>query len=446
LGRNLESSWNETLTTALAAAAGRDVLLFYERREDLSVIVTDRTRPRSIHTYTCGAAASEADRRMAYQADPAAEDLRRLVVLALDDRPRLPGASSPGRGAEPPPPMLSADQASRIVSELVDRTVRIHRGATATARWVGFEQHVRVARGGQSLVEDVRTAARIRVEARISGPDAPVEAVVESVLSADHPISREKAIGLAHQVTERLERRLEAVEPTPGAATVVFAPAVGGILIHEIVGHALEADVAAGGGSWLTRYKERWIPEGLTVVDDPRRSRAAWRFDDEGEPARATPLLRGGRVAGWLHDRRTAADSGQRTTGHGRRASFRETVRPRMGATFLAAGELRPEEVIEGARDGVYVRRMEAATTDPGTGRATFRVTDADLILGGRIDRPLRPFLLRIDGRSTLRNMTRVADDLRFDTCIGSCHHDGQTLAISVGAPTFCIGVAEVAP
>jgi TldD protein len=117
-----------------------------------------------------------------------------------------------------------------------------------------------------------------------------------------------------------------------------------------------------------------------------------------------------------------------------------------MGATFAAAGALSPEEILEGVRKGIYVRRMEAASTDPRRGRAVFRVSDADLIRSGRLEQPLHPHLLHVDGPKTLRNVTGVADDLLFDTCIGSCHRDGQALAISVGAPTICIGVAEVAP
>ena len=445
MSRNLEISWNGALTGAAGSEPEKGIQLFYERREDLVLTVTDRTRPVSGHTYTCGAAALGPNGRAAFQSDPVPDDMARLAALVADDRPRVPAAARNRTGADAAPSMLNPDEAARIVAELADRAARIQRGAAVSARWVGFEQRVRVARSGGPVVRDVRSAARVRVEARMQHGDTMAEAVAEAALTPDRPGSREKLIGLAHQVTERLERRLDAAEPPAGEACVVMAPGAGGVLIHELVGHALEADVVLAGDSWLSRFKERWIPEDLTVIDDPRRGRAAWRFDDEGEPARATPLLRGGRVAGWLHDRATAARSGQRTTGHGRRASFREPILPRMGATFVAPGSLSPEEVIEGAREGVYVRRMEAARTDPRAGRAVFRVSDADLILGGRVGRPLEPFLLHVDGQAALRGLTRVADDLRFDTCIGSCHRDGQPLAISVGAPTFCIGVAEVA-
>ena len=132
------------------------------------------------------------------------------------------------------------------------------------------------------------------------------------------------------------------------------------------------------------------------------------------------------------------------TTGHGRRASYRDPVQPRMGCTFIAAGRLAPEEVVEGIGEGTYVRRMEAANVDPRSGRATFRVTDADRIREGRLAEPLRPHLIAVEGTGLLQGIDRIASDLSFDTCIGSCHRDGQTIAVSVGAPTIRIGLVKV--
>jgi TldD protein len=217
------------------------------------------------------------------------------------------------------------------------------------------------------------------------------------------------------------------------------------VLIHEIVGHALEADVVLDGRSWLAEEDGRVAPSELLILDDPRRGRAAWRIDDEGQRARPVPLIRSGRVAGRLHDLRTAGRSGESSTGHGRCASYREPVRPRMGCTFVAAGRWSPDEILNSVDHGVYIRRMEAASVDLSSGRAIFRVTDSDRIVGGKRDAPLHPHLLVVEGRSALAGMDRVADDLAFDTCVGSCIRVGQALAMSVGAPTICIGRTWVA-
>ena len=225
---------------------------------------------------------------------------------------------------------------------------------------------------------------------------------------------------------------------------VVLAPGVGGVLVHEIVGHALEADRVLSGDSWLGLLEDPIAPRELAIVDDPRRGRAAWRIDDEGEPSLPTALIRDGRVAGWLHDSRTAQAANKPPTGHGRCSSYREPIQPRMGCTFVAPGKHEPAELLQGVREGVYVRRMEAGTTDTRSGRAVFRVTDSDRIQNGRIDAPLRPHLLFVNGARVLAAADRIANDLAFDSCIGSCHRKGQPLSISVGAPTMWIGLAEI--
>jgi TldD protein len=238
--------------------------------------------------------------------------------------------------------------------------------------------------------------------------------------------------------------RLKAEEAPAGRCSAVLAPGVGGILVHEIVGHALEADTVLRNGSWLAQLEEPFAPRQLSVLDDPRRGRGAWSVDDEAEAAREIPLIRDGRVAGWLHDGASARFTGQQPTGHGRCSSFREPVMPRMGCTFIASGDLAAEELLQGIEHGVYIRRMEAANTDTTKGSALFRITDSDRIRNGRLEAALKSHLLRLEGKDALASMHQIGDDLRFDTCVGTCHRDGQPLAISVGAPTIRIDNAWV--
>jgi TldD protein len=245
-------------------------------------------------------------------------------------------------------------------------------------------------------------------------------------------------------LAERAEARLGAGDAPPGETVIVTGPGVGGVLAHELIGHALEADTVIRDGSALAAVAGPVAPPDFTVIDDPRRGRGAWRRDDEGVECRATPLIEGGRVSGYLHDLATAARLRRPATGHGRRSSFREPVRPRMGCTFLAPGRLEPEEVLDGIATGIYVRRMTSASTDTLSGAARFLVTDADSIDHGRLGQPLRPFLLELRASHALPSIDRIGRDLAFDTCIGSCVRDGQPLATSVGAPTFRIGVARV--
>lgn len=439
-----DSQWAEALAGAVRSArnAGERRSLFLEKREDLAVSFARGRSPAAVHTFWSGMAARTASRagQLAYRSNPAPDDAVRLLN---DPHPGHERASDAKATADEPA-VLAISTLEECFSAVEQILTGFHPEIALTARGVAFEQRIMVARADRSAVEDIRRGSRIRVECMLVRGDRRSVAVGEAVLAEESRENLRRVESVARSLAERIERRLDARIRPAGQMPVVFAPGVGGVLVHEIVGHALEADEVLEEGSWLAELEEQVAPTGLLVLDDPRRGRASWRIDDEAEEARPTPLVRDGRVAGWLLDRATADRTGRTTTGHGRCSSFRERVRPRMGCTFVAPGGCKAQEVISGVQKGIYVRRMEAGKTDIRTGRALFRVTDADLIRNGALDAPLLPHLLRVDGAAALSTADRVADDLQFDSCIGSCHRDGQPLAISVGAPTFCIGRAGV--
>jgi len=438
-------SWNDSLGQAIArfSPENRGLTLFHEQRDDLVVRATDLEPPVSSYTRLSGIAAAVSDTGQyssVHFSNPAPDDVTALVeCLFSADRPVPTGNGGPMPASE----TLSPTRAARILAELVTARGDGVPGLSLSARFVAFEQRIRVARSDTPVAEDLRTAARVRLEARIARQGNRSLAVGEVVLGLERATETDLLRTTLRTTVGRAERRLGARPVAAAELPVVLAPGVGGVLVHEIVGHALEGDVARR-GSWLNQRNKQVASECLGVLDDPRRGRAAWITDDEGERSGATALIVEGSVAGRLHDRRSAGHDEQSPTGHGRRSGFREPVLPRMGCTFVTPGRFQHEEVLESVKHGLYVRRMEAATTDPCTGRAVFRVTDADRLENGQLTVPLNPFLLEIDGPSALKSTLRVASDLTFDTCIGSCHREGQPLAISVGAPTISIGVAGV--
>jgi len=397
-----------------------------------------RTRGLAVRgPFGCGLAA--------YRADPDPADPERLAV-AMRTPGRVPDfpVTPPRKGqAGRETDGLPRSEAIDLLNRAIGETQRVHPSAEVHARWIGFDQRVTIAWPGGEIVEDRRSGGRVRLEARVIVGGRPVVAVAEAV--GIEPGGADFA-RLAAGVIERLSAQSMARPVVSGRRPVVLAPGIGGILVHELVGHALEGDICFARGSWLARATEgaRVASRELTVIDDPRRGRGAWRIDDEGQPPRPTALIRNGSVAGCLFDLESAHRSNRRSTGHGRRASYREPVLPRMGCTFVTAGRFRPEQVVEGVEDGVYVRRMEAASTDPRSGAAVFRVTDANRIRHGKLEAPLQSHILHVEGREVLLGIDRIANDLAFDTCVGSCVRDGQPLAISVGAPTIRIGMVNV--
>ena len=417
-------------------ASDRGAGLFQEDREDLRIVASLEGVLEVVHTRLAGLSASggglSGER---FVSDPEPED---AAALARGVPP--PSRSPEAFGEHRPSPRLDPSAARGEIERILLEVRRAWgEGPLAVgARWVSFRQGVRFAGPATPLREDVRQGARVRLEVR--GP-AGESAVVERTLRPGESLD---AAGLSREAAGRARERAGAVAASPGEVAAVFAPGAGGVVLHELVGHALEADTVESGESLLASAGGRVAPEEVTVVDDPSRGRAPWRWDDEGAQAEPVRLVEAGRVSGVVHDLGTARRAGAAANGHGRRSSFRQRVRPRLGCTYLAAGRRDPAEAFEGLTRGIHVRRIETASVDTGRGLATFRVTDADRIVEGRLEAPLQPFLIEVSALATLSTLDRIASDLAFDACVGSCVRDGQPLAISVGAPTFRAGLIRV--
>ena len=380
-------------------------------------------------TVWTGAAVEQADDSFYYHSDVSPDDLAGLTA----------GKPPPSRRPEnPSAALLDHEKALGAVSGAVVEAQRSLPAGTFRANWVQSDQTVMIG-DSRGVVEDRRRSCRIRIDGFLARGGREARASAERTVNpTDFSVS-----SIVGPLVERLEVRLDAEDPDTGPTHVVFAPSIGGIWIHEVVGHAAEADRVLRHTSWLAGESESF-PTELDVIDDPRRGRGAWRFDDEGIEARPVALIRGGRVQALLHARRTASIQGSQPSGHGRRGSYRERVLPRMGCTFIANGNRHSSEVLKNVQRGVYVRRMESASTDTATGRSVFQVTDADSIKNGNVEAPLRPHLLETLAPRGLAAIDGIANDLAFDQCIGLCHRDGQPLAISVGAPTICTRLMTV--
>src|SRR5262249_31372551 len=149
---------------------------------------------------------------------------------------------------------------------------------------------------------------------------------------------------------------LDAVEAPAGEMNVVLAPGDSGILLHEAVGHGLEADFNRKGTSRYSGQVGNTVASELcTVVDDATvlQARGTINIDDEGmEPSRSV-LIENGKLVGYMHDRLSARHYKLPTTGNGRRESFGATPMPRMTNTILLAGPHDPEEILKSVKRGV---------------------------------------------------------------------------------------------
>ena len=214
-----------------------------------------------------------------------------------------------------------------------------------------------------------------------------------------------------------------------------------GILLHEAMGHAFEADFNRKGQSVFSDKMGRQVcPRGITVVDDGtiRGNRGAVNFDDEGVPGQRTVMVEDGVLTSYLHDRISARYYGVAPTGNGRRESFRCMPLPRMRATYMESGDAQPEAIIASVKQGIYVDEFANGQVKIGEGDFTFYVKSGFLIEDGRLTRPVKDINIIGNGPQALADIAAVGNDLRIDDAAWTCGK-GQSCPVSCGIPTVLI-------
>jgi TldD protein len=240
---------------------------------------------------------------------------------------------------------------------------------------------------------------------------------------------------------------LDAREAPAGRMEVVLAPGDSGILLHEAVGHGLEADFNRKGTSnYSGKVGEMVASELCTVVDDATllQSRGSINVDDEGNEPRSTTLIEKGRLVGYMHDRLSAKHFGLKPSGNGRRENFGCAPMPRMTNTILLGGGREPEEILRSVKHGIYAKKFGGGQVDIANGDFVFSLTESYLVEDGKITAPLKGVNLIGNGPEVLRNVTMLGDDVGVSDGIWTCGKDGQSVPVGVGCPTVKIAAITV--
>ncbi len=246
----------------------------------------------------------------------------------------------------------------------------------------------------------------------------------------------------AQEASRQAIVQLDAKDAPAGEMEVVLGPGWPGILLHEAVGHGLEADFNRKGISAFSgRIGKKVASDLCTVVDDgtiPSR-RGSLNVDDEGEPTRKNVLIENGTLCGYLQDKISADQMKTTRTGNGRRESYEHIPMPRMTNTYMLAGQDDPQEIVRSVRHGLYAVHFGGGQVDITSGKFVFSASEAYLIEDGKITAPVRGATLIGDGPTVLTNVTAVGNDLQLDPGIGTCGKDGQSVPVGVGIPTIKI-------
>jgi len=263
--------------------------------------------------------------------------------------------------------------------------------------------------------------------------------------SADF-FNKDKIKLLATQAVNEGLSLLSAKQSPAGMLPVILAPGDSGILLHEAIGHPLEADFNRRKTSaYSGRMGEMVASEQCTIIDDGTvpHDRGSINFDDELNPSQRTTLIENGKLVSYMYDEISARYFNQESTGNGRRESYQYQPLPRMRSTYMLAGAYGHDEIIASTEKGIYCRTFKGGQVDISNGNFVFVPSDAYLIEGGKIKYPIKNLTLIGNGPDVLNKVSMVGNDFKMSPGIWTCGK-GQTVPVGVGLPTIKISEMTV--
>ena len=344
-----------------------------------------------------------------------------------------------------PLPSVEADVMAKV--DLVNRADTAARSYDPRIKEVrvGYADELRrilVIGSDGSFAEDTQPLARLNVFclAKSGNESAPGTAGGGGRVGLDFFLSEKAPEYYAKEAARQAIIQLDAKPAPAGEMEVVLGPGWPGVLLHEAIGHGLEADFNRKKTSAFTEMMGRRVAsDKCTVVDNgtmPGR-RGSLNVDDEGNPTANTVLIENGILKVYLTDKLSARLMGMSNTGNGRRESYQHIPMPRMTNTYMLAGDDAPEDIIRSVQRGVYAVNFGGGQVDITNGKFVFSASEAYLIEDGKITAPLKNATLIGNGPDVLTKVSMIGSDLKLDEGIGICGKDGQSVPVGVGIPTL---------
>jgi TldD protein len=245
---------------------------------------------------------------------------------------------------------------------------------------------------------------------------------------------------LSLKAAKRAIMMLTARKAPGGRMPAVISSNAGGTMIHEAIGHGLEADLSQQGLSVFSNKLGSQVASKLiTVVDDStlQGKRGSFSFDDEGTPSQRTVLVEKGVLKSYMYDRLSAMKDRTSSTGNGRRESYQHRPIPRMTNTLITEGATPADQILGSTDEGLFVEKMGGGQVNTVTGDFVFEVQEGYVIEKGSKGEPVRGATLTGNGLQVLQTIDMVGDDLGFS--IGTCGKDAQGVPVTDAMPTLRI-------
>ena len=445
----------EPILSALLSRGGEYGELFYEEVRSLVVLLEDGKIERVLSGTDAGIGIRLIHRGKTFYAYTNEMGTRALTALSSDlsryadggGLPAvLPASPAAARNHSPvrvPPSARGMDEKTALVT-LMDRVARASSPKIRQVRatYGESERRIEVAAHQSGVASDRQTYTMLSVQC-VAGDGSGLATGYESGGGTAGWEFLEECLpeALARKASLRAASTLSAPRIPGGRMPVVLSAEAGGTMVHEAIGHGLEADLARQGMSVYKNDLGKEVASPLvSIVDDATVpwKRGSFGIDDEGTPAERTVLVENGVLKGFLHDRLSAMKEGARPTGNGRRESYRHKPIPRMSNTIILPGTSRPEEILRTADRGLLVLKMGGGQVNTVTGDFMFEVAEGFRIENGTRGEPVRGATITGNGPEALRMIDRVGSDLGFG--LGTCGKEGQGVPVGDAQPTLRFG------
>ena len=259
--------------------------------------------------------------------------------------------------------------------------------------------------------------------------------------------SPERLGGMVDQLISKTVVLFDAVQPPAGEMPVVLGAGSAGILLHEAIGHGMEADFNRKNASIYSDKIGKPIAKPfVSIVDEGtiEAARGTINVDDEGNPVGKTMLVDKGTLTTYLHDSISAKHYGVKPTGNGRREGYEFAPMPRMRSTYMLPGPHKKDEIIASVKKGIYCDHFSNGQVNIGAGDFTFFVKNGYLIEDGKLTKPIKDVNIIGNGPKVLELIDMVGDDLKIDEGGWTCGKDGQSVPVSQGMPTVRVASITV--
>ena len=318
-----------------------------------------------------------------------------------------------------------------------------------SATLLGEHRAIEILRSGGELLSDNRPLVRFNVSVMLEKNGRKESAVygIGGRQNYDAYLNEENWKRVCDEALRIADVNLNSKPAPAGEMQVVLGPGWPAILIHEAIGHGLEGDFNRKKTSaFHDLVGQKVASDGVTIIDDGtlENKRGSLTIDDEGTPTEKTVLIENGILKNFMQDRLNARLMNTKSTGNGRRESYKHVVMPRMRNTIMLNGNHSQDEMIKSVKKGIFAVSFGGGQVDITSGKFVFNCTEAYEIINGKVGSPIKGATLIGDGPSALKEVSMVGNDMMLDPGIGTCGKAGQGVPVGVGQPSLLINKMTV--